>query len=40
MHCMFVDIGLKFYAVPSRVTSRSRSLVIDFDRFSGKAQVR
>ena len=40
MLCMFVDIGLKFYAVPSRVTLRSRSWVIDFDRFSGKAQVR
>ena len=40
MLCMFVDIGLKFYAVPSQVTLRSRSRVIDFDRFSGKAQVR
>ena len=40
MLCMFVDIGLKFYAVPSRVTLRSRSWVINFDRFSGKAQVR
>ena len=40
---MLVDIGLKFYAVPSRptcVTLRSMSLVIDFNRFSGKAQVR
>ena len=38
-----VDIGLKFYAVPSRptlVTLRSMSLVIDFNRFCGKAQVR
>ena len=40
---MFVDIGLNFYAVPSQptlVTLRSRSWVIDFDKFSGKAQVR
>ena len=40
---MFVDIGLKFYAVPSqptRATLRSRSWVIDFDKFSDKAQVR
>ena len=40
---MLVDIGLKFYTVPSRptgVTLRSMSLVIDFNRFSGKAQVR
>ena len=37
---MFVDICLKFYAVPSQVTLRPRSWVIDFDRFSGKAQVR
>ena len=40
---MLVDIGLKFYAVPSQPTGatlRSRSLVIDFDKFSGKAQVR
>ena len=40
MLCMFVDIGLKFYAVSSRVTLRSRSWVINFDSFSGKAQVR
>ena len=40
---MFVDIGLKFYAVPlqpTQATLRSRSWVIDFDKFSGKAQVR
>ena len=40
---MLVDIGLKFYAVPSRPTwviMRSMSWVIDFNRFSGKAQVR
>ena len=40
---MFVDIGLKFNAVPSQptwVTLRSRSCAIDFDRFSGKAHVR
>ena len=40
---MLIDIGLKFYAVPSQptcVTLTSRSWVIDFDRFSGKAQVR
>ena len=38
-----MDIGLKFYAVPSQPTGatlRSRALVIDFDKFSGKAQVR
>ena len=40
MLCMFVDIGLKFYAVPLRETLRSRSWVINFDRLSGKAQVR
>ena len=41
--CMVVDIGLKFYAEPSRpnrVTLRSRSWVIYFDRFSVKSQVR
>ena len=34
---------MKFYAVPSQPTSatlRSRSWDIDFDKFSGKAQVR
>ena len=43
--CMLVDtcIGLKFYAVPSLPpweALRSRSWVIDFNRFSDKAQVR
>ena len=39
---MFVDIGLKFYAFTTHLsdTLRSRSWVIDFDKFSGKAQVR
>ena len=43
MLCMLVDIGLKFYAVPSRltwVTLRLRSWVIDFNICSGKVQVR
>ena len=34
--CMLVGIGLKFYAVPLWLVS----WVIDFNRFSGKAQVR
>ena len=36
---MFVDIGLKFYAFTTHLSDLEVK-VIDFDKFSGKAQVR
>ena len=37
---MLVDIGLKFYAVPSHPSDLEVKVMGQFNRFSGKAQVR